>query len=68
MVTTDAAAAMGLEGFRLEMGGAAHLVVLDQPDIREALRNHARPRHVVSHGRLIDAPAMQAIVDTNGLG
>jgi len=68
MVTTDAATAMGLEGFRLEVGGAAHLVVLDQPDIREALRNHARPKHVVSHGRLIDAPAMQAIVDTNGLG
>ena len=67
MVTTDAAAAMGLEGFRLEMGGAAHLVVLDQPDVREALRNHARPRHVVSHGRLIDAQAMQAIVDADGL-
>ena len=68
MVTTDAAQAMGLEGFRLEVGGAAHLVVLDQPDIREALRNHAPPRYVVSHGRLIDAPAMQAIVDTDGLG
>jgi cytosine deaminase len=68
MVTTDAAAAMGLKEFRLEVGGAAHLVVLDQPDIREALRNHAPPKHVVSHGRLIDADAMQAIVDTNGLG
>lgn len=67
MVTTDAAAAMGLEDFRLEVGGAAHLVVLDQPDIREALRNHAPPRHVISHGRLIDAPAMQAIVDKDGL-
>jgi cytosine deaminase len=68
MVTTDAVAAMGLKEFRLEVGGAAHLVVLDQPDIREALRNHAPPKHVVSHGRLIDADAMQAIVDTNGLG
>jgi cytosine deaminase len=67
MVTTDAAAAMGLEDFRLEVGGAAHLVVLDQPDIREALRNHAPPRHVISHGSLIDARAMQAIVDRDGL-
>jgi cytosine deaminase len=67
MVTTDAAAAMGLEDFRLEVGGAAHLVVLDQPDIREALRNHAPPRHVISHGSLIDARAMQVIVDRDGL-
>ena len=66
MVTTDAAAAMGLTDFRLEVGAPAHLVVLGEPDVREALRNHAAPLHVISHGRVVDQSAMQAIVDADG--
>ena len=66
MVTTDAAAAMGLTDFRLEVGAPAHLVVLGEPDVREALRGHAAPLHVISHGRVVDQSAMQAIVDADG--
>ena len=68
MVTTDAAAAMGLTDFRLEVGAPAHLVVLGEPDVREALRSHAAPLHVISHGRVVDQSAMQAIVDADGQG
>ncbi len=58
---------MGLRDFRLEVGAPAHLVVLDEPDVREALRNHAPPKHVISHGKLVDVRAMQAIVDVDGI-
>jgi len=37
------------------------LVVLDAPDVLEALRDHARPAHVISQGRLVDAAAMRRL-------
>jgi cytosine/creatinine deaminase len=53
MVTTKAAQAMGIQNFRLEAGAPANLVVLDQPDVLEALRYHAAPRYVISHGKVV---------------
>ena len=61
MVTMDAARAINLREFGLAVGKPAHLVVLEAPDVLEALRNHAAPVHVVSHGRLVDAVAMRAL-------
>lgn len=54
MVTVNAAKAMNLKGHKLEIGGNANLVVLDQPNVLEALREHSAPKVVVSHGKLID--------------
>jgi cytosine deaminase len=54
MVTTLAAQAIGLKDFELKVGAPANLVVLDEPNVLEALRNHAAPAHVISHGKLID--------------
>jgi cytosine deaminase len=54
MVTTLAAQAIGLEDFELKVGAPANLVVLDEPNVLEALRNHAAPSHVISRGKLID--------------
>jgi len=65
-VTTDAMAAMGLGGVCLEVGAPAHLVVLGEPDVREALRTHAAPRYVVSHGRLVDRAAMEVLAGERG--
>ena len=62
MITVDAAAAINLDGFGLAVGAPASLVVLDQPDEVEALRFHGAPTHVISHGRLVDAAKMRAIV------
>jgi cytosine deaminase len=61
MITIDAARAMNLGEFGLEVGKPAHLVVLEAPDAVEALRWHAPPAHVISHGRTIDAAAMRRI-------
>ena len=61
MVTVNAARAINLADYGLRVGAAAHLVVLEAPDTLEALRDHAAPLHVVSHGRLVDAAAMRAL-------
>jgi cytosine deaminase len=54
MVTTRAAQAIGLKDFKLKAGAPANLVILDEPNVLEALRNHAPPAHVISHGKLVD--------------
>jgi cytosine deaminase len=54
MITTRAAQAMGLHDFKLKVGAPAHLVVLAQPNVLEALRHHDRPAYVISHGKLIE--------------
>lgn len=53
LVTTEAAKAIGLQDFELKVGAPANLVVLDAPNVREALRYHRAPVHVISHGALI---------------
>jgi cytosine deaminase len=64
MITTDAAAAMNLGEFGLAVGKPAHLVVLDAPDELEALRWHAPPAHVISHGRPIDAERFRRMAES----
>jgi cytosine deaminase len=61
MITTDAARAMNLAGYGPGVGAAANLVVLDAPDVLEALRGHAPPAHVISHGRMVDSDAMRKL-------
>lgn len=59
MITQSAARAIGLHDFGLAVGAPAHLVVLDAPNALEALREHAPPAHVISHGRLVDVARMK---------
>ena len=54
MITTKAAQAMGIKDFELKVGVPAHLVVLNQPNVLEALRYHERPAYVISHGKLVE--------------
>ena len=65
MVTKNAARAIGLKDFELKVGAVANLVVLDQPNVLEALRFHERPSYVISHGKLIDQKAMDKILKEN---
>lgn len=67
MITRSAARAMGLADFELKVGAPAHLVVLKAPNVLEALREHAAPAAVISHGQLVDVEAMQAIIQNNAL-
>jgi cytosine deaminase len=64
MITTSAAQCMGLRDFKIEIGAPANLVVLNEPNILEALRNHHEPAHVISHGQLINREKMREIIDS----
>ncbi len=54
MITVQAAQAIGLRDYGLRPGLIAHLVILDAPNVLEALRCHNPPLHTISHGKLID--------------
>lgn len=53
MVTTNAARAINIRDYGLEVGKTANLVILDQANLTEIMRYHAAPLHVISHGQLI---------------
>jgi cytosine deaminase len=57
MVTTRAAEAINIEQHRLALGAPANLVVLHAPNVLEALREHAAPLAVISHGKLVNREA-----------
>jgi cytosine deaminase len=61
MITVHAARAMNLAGYGLEPGNPANLVVLEAPDVLEALRDHAPPAHVISRGKVVDSAAMRRL-------
>ncbi len=65
MITGRAAEAMGLGDFGLKEGATANLVVLSAPNVLEALREHAAPLHVISHGKLVDLEKVRSIAATD---
>ncbi|MDE0214790.1 MAG: amidohydrolase family protein [Deltaproteobacteria bacterium] len=60
MITVDAARAMGLEGFGLEAGAPADMVVLEAPSVLEALREHRAPVSVIRDGKVVDVGTVDA--------
>jgi hypothetical protein len=66
MATVAGAKAMNVPNYGLAVGADANLVVLGEPDVVEALRFHAAPRHVVSHGRRVDLARMQELARAAG--
>jgi cytosine/creatinine deaminase len=65
MVTKNAARCIGLNDFEIKEGAPANLVVLDQPNVLEALRFHERPVAVVSHGKVVDQKKIDEILKAN---
>jgi cytosine deaminase len=61
MITINGAAAIKLAHFGLSEGALANLVVLEQPDVIEALRCHGPPRYVLSNGKVVDQARMRAL-------
>ncbi len=53
MITVKAAETMGIYNHTLKPGNPANLVVLDVPDILEALRFHRPPVYVISGGQIV---------------
>jgi cytosine/creatinine deaminase len=61
MITQNPAKAINLADFSLSVGAPANIVVLNRPDVGEALRFHDGPRAVISHGKLIDLDRMREL-------
>ena len=55
---------MNVAGHKLAAGAPANFVVLEAPNVIEALRDHATPRYVISHGKLVDRTKMEALART----
>ena len=64
MITVNAAQAMNVKNHQLKVGANANLVVLDAPNVLEALRNHSMPICVISDGKLIDRARMDSVART----
>ena len=52
---------MNVKDHVLKVGADANLVVLNQPNVLEALREHSAPSHVISHGKLVDHNQMESL-------
>lgn len=65
MITVQSAQAIGLTDFGIHIGGPAHLVVLDAPNVLEAFREHAPPAFVISHGKLVDQVKMKVLAQAS---
>lgn len=61
MVTLNAAKCINVKDYGLKVGATANLVILNQPNVLEALRFHEAPEFVISHGKLIDKEKMSSI-------
>ena len=68
MITINAARAMSVNDHLLKVGNPANVVVLRAPNVLEALREHAIPLYVISHGKLIDRAQMKAVAATGEWG
>lgn len=64
MITINAAQAMNVNQHQLKVGAPANLVVLDAPNVLEALREHNVPRFMLSGGNLVDGVKMESIAKT----
>ncbi|MGB5565597.1 MAG: amidohydrolase family protein, partial [Acidimicrobiia bacterium] len=65
-ITVNPATAIGLNNHRFAIGNEANLVVVEGESLAEALRFHAAPRAVISHGRLVDRDAMRELARVPG--
>jgi cytosine/creatinine deaminase len=64
MITVRAAQALGLKNLAMRVGAPANLVVLNAPSVLEALRHHAAPAFVISHGKLVDQGKIRSVAHT----
>jgi cytosine deaminase len=63
MITVNPARALHIADFEIAVGAPANLVVLDRPDLGEALRYHGRPRAVISHGHRVNLDRMREMAE-----
>jgi len=61
MITSSAAQGMNIKDHQIKVGSQANLVVMNAPNVLEALREHSAPRYVISHGSLVDRKDMETV-------
>ncbi len=64
MITVLPGQGIGLKDHQLKEGAPANLVVLDQPNVNEALRFHEAPAYTISHGKVVDKARMMKVAKT----
>jgi cytosine deaminase len=64
MITLNAAQAMNVKDHQLKVGANANLVVLNAPNVLEAMREHTAPRFVISDGNMVDRAKMESVART----
>jgi len=64
MITLLPGRGIGLKDHVIKEGAPANLVVLDQPNVNEALRFHEAPAYTISHGKVVDKDQMMKIAKT----
>lgn len=64
MVTLSAAQATNVRDHQLKVGASANLVVLNAPNILEAMREHAAPQFVINNGTVVDRAKMESVART----
>jgi cytosine/creatinine deaminase len=64
MVTLNAAQAINVSDHELKIGASANLVVLNAPNVLEALREHTVPCYVITKGLLVDRARMVSVSQT----
>ena len=64
MITLNAAQAMNVKDHQLKIGASANLVVLNAPNVLEAMREHTAPRFVISDGNMVDRAKMESVART----
>jgi cytosine deaminase len=64
MITLSAAQAMNVRDHQLKVGASANLVVLNAPNILEAIREHTAPRFVINNGNVVDRAKMESVART----
>ena len=64
MVTLNAAQAINVSDHELKIGASANLVVLNAPNVLEALREHTVPCYVITNGFLVDRARMESVTQT----
>ena len=59
MITKNAAIAMNLSDHKIAIGAIANIVILENQNITECIRNHSQPLHVISNGLVLDFKALR---------
>jgi len=59
MITKNAAIAMNLSDHKIAIGAIANMVILENQNITECIRNHSQPTYVISNGVVLDFKALR---------